>query len=90
MKVASGQLKARTLDEYARLLDCYVMPELGHVPIAAVTPAQLEQLIGALATDGKRTGWGRPAPEDRQTRMARRAPGLSLRDASRRDHGESG
>ena len=49
VKVAGGQLKARTLDEYGRLLDCYVMPELGHVPIAAVTPAQLEALIGELA-----------------------------------------
>ena len=33
---------------------CYVMPELGHVPIAAVTPAQLEHLIAALATDRNR------------------------------------
>ena len=62
MKVISGQLKARTLDEYARLLGCYVMPELGHVPIAAVTPAQLEQLIGALSTDGKRRGGGELHP----------------------------
>ena len=58
VKVASGQLKARTLDEYGRLLDCYVMPALGHVPIAALTPAQLEQLITELATDGKRRGGG--------------------------------
>jgi hypothetical protein len=39
---------------YGRLLDRYVLPELGPVPIAAVSPAQLEQLIGDLATDGKR------------------------------------
>ena len=58
VKVAAGQLKARTLDEYGRLLDRYVLPELGHVPIAAVTPAQLEQLIGGLATDEKRRGGG--------------------------------
>ena len=58
VKVASGQLKVRTLDEYSRLLDRYVLPELGHVPIAAVTPAQLEQLIGGLATDEKRRGGG--------------------------------
>lgn len=41
VKVASGHLKARTLDEYGRLLDRYVLPELGHVPIAAVTRARL-------------------------------------------------
>ena len=58
MKVVNGQLKARTLGEYGRLLDCYVLPELGQVPIAAVTPAQLEQLIRELATDGKRRGGG--------------------------------
>ena len=58
VKVVNGQLKARTLGEYGRLLDCYVLPELGQVPIAAVTPAQLEQLIGELATDGKRRGGG--------------------------------
>jgi integrase len=58
VKVVAGQLKQRTLDEYARLLDCYVMPELGHVPIAAVTPAQLEHLIAGLATDRNRRGGG--------------------------------
>ncbi|MGB9306589.1 MAG: site-specific integrase, partial [Mycobacterium sp.] len=73
MKVISGQLKARTLDEYARLLGCYVMPELGHVPIAAVTPAQLEQLIGALSTDGKRRGGGELHP--RTVKHPSRAPG---------------
>ena len=39
VKVVNGQVKARTLDEYARLLDCYVMPGLGHVPIAEVSTA---------------------------------------------------
>lgn len=58
VKAASGQLKARTLDEYGRLLDRYVLPDLGQVPIAAVTPAQLEALIGELATAGKRRGGG--------------------------------
>ena len=35
-----------------------MLPELGYVPIAAVTPAQLEALIGALATDGMRRAGG--------------------------------
>jgi hypothetical protein len=43
---------------YGRLPDRYVLPELGHVPIAAVSLAHLEQLIGDLATDGKRRGGG--------------------------------
>ena len=58
IKVASGKLKARTLDEYAKLLDRYVSPELGHLPIAAITPAQLEQLIADLATGARRRGGG--------------------------------
>ena len=48
----------RIQDEYSRLLDHTVLPELGHVPIAAVTPAQLEAMIGGLATDGMRRGGG--------------------------------
>ena len=39
IKVASGELKARTLDEYAKLFDRQLSPELGHLPIAAITPA---------------------------------------------------
>ena len=38
LRAASGKLKARTLDEYAKLFDRYVSPELGHLPIAAITP----------------------------------------------------
>lgn len=36
------------------MLNRYVLPELGHLPIAAITAGQLEQMIGALATAGKR------------------------------------
>jgi hypothetical protein len=48
--------KARTLDEYGDLLNCYILPELGHVRIAAITPGQLEQMIGSLATANKFSG----------------------------------
>src|ERR1700682_6059583 len=41
-------------------------------------PAQLEQLIGDLATDGKRRGGGDPAPEDGQTRLGSRRSGCSV------------
>ena len=58
IKVASGKLKERTLDEYAKLFDRYVSPELGHLPIAAITPAQLEKLIADLATGARRRGGG--------------------------------
>ena len=53
--MASGKLKGR-LDEYAKLFDRYVRPELGDLPIAAITPAQLEQLIADLATGARRRG----------------------------------
>jgi integrase len=56
--VASGKLKERTLDEYAKLFDRYVSPELGHLPIAAITPAQLEKLIADLATGARRRAGG--------------------------------
>jgi len=46
IKVASGKLKARTLDEYAKLFDRHVSPELGHLPIAAITPARRAQENG--------------------------------------------
>jgi integrase len=39
IKVASGKLKERTLDEYAKLFDRYVSPELGHLPITAIIQA---------------------------------------------------
>src|SRR5262249_13812323 len=45
-------------DEYGNLLQRNVLPELGYAPIAAITPAQLEALIGALATDGMRRAGG--------------------------------
>ena len=77
VKVAGGQLKARTLHEYGRLLDRYILPELGHVPIAAVTPAQLEALIGELASAGRRRGGGVP-PKNGRSRMARDATVVSL------------
>ena len=38
--------------------DRYVSPELRHLPIAAITPAQLEQLIADLATGARRRGGG--------------------------------
>ena len=57
VKVASGQLKA-----HARRVRPVAGPlrraGAGHVPIVAVTPAQLEALIGESAADGKRRGGG--------------------------------
>jgi hypothetical protein len=60
LKVTSGQLKSRTLDDYGRLLDRYVLPRLGHVPVAAVTLAQLDQLIADTTSKGQGGPSGRP------------------------------
>jgi integrase len=39
LKVTQGKLKQRTVDEYDRLLRCYVLGELGGTAIAAIKPA---------------------------------------------------
>ena len=45
---------------------------LGDLPIAAIIPAQLEQVVGALATEGKHTGEEvRPEPVERAWHVAR-------------------
>jgi integrase len=47
-RVASGKLKQATVDEYARLLHCYVLPVIGSAAVASVTPARCEQFLAAL------------------------------------------
>jgi integrase len=60
VKVSQGKLKARTADEYARLLRSYVLGSLGPLAVASVTPAHVEQLLAALVRQASRQGDRRP------------------------------
>ncbi|WP_459956087.1 tyrosine-type recombinase/integrase [Mycobacterium avium] len=48
VKVASGRVKAATVDGYAARLAVYVLPEFGGKAIAAITPRDCEQFLAAL------------------------------------------
>ena len=56
VKVSQGKLKQRTVDEYARLLRCYVLPDLGGLAVASITPAHCEQFLAALVRQQSRQG----------------------------------
>ena len=52
VKVASGAVKAATVDGYAARLAVYVLPEFGAKAIAAITPRDCEQFLAALVGRG--------------------------------------
>lgn len=52
VKVASGKVKADTVDGYERRLAVYVLPEFGAKAIASITPAHCEQFLAALVGRG--------------------------------------
>jgi integrase len=56
VKVSQGKLKARTADEYARLLRCYVLGELGGTAVASISPAHCEKLLAGWVRQPSRQG----------------------------------
>ncbi|WP_237569652.1 tyrosine-type recombinase/integrase [Mycolicibacterium lacusdiani] len=56
IQVANGRPKQSTADEYARLLRCYVLPELGEVSVASITPRRCEQFVSGLVRQRSRQG----------------------------------
>ena len=56
VRVASGKVKAATVAKYQRLLEFYVLPELGATAVAAITPAHCEQLLTTLVNRRSRVG----------------------------------
>ena len=48
IRVQRGRLKQRTLDEYRRLLHCYVLPRFAAVAIGAITPHDAEVFAAEL------------------------------------------
>ncbi|MBU8819900.1 site-specific integrase [Mycolicibacterium goodii] len=56
VKVSQGKLKQRTVDEYDRLLRCYVLEEFGGMAVAAISPAHCERFLAALVRQSSRQG----------------------------------
>jgi integrase len=52
IKVASGRVKADTVDKYAKRLAVYALPKFGAMAIAAITPAHCEQFLAKLVGRG--------------------------------------
>jgi len=52
VKVASGRLKADTVDGYGKRLAVYALPEFGGMAIGAITPASCERYLATLAGRG--------------------------------------
>ena len=52
VKVASGKVKADTVDGYEKRLSVYALPEFSGKAIASITPAQCEQFLAALVARG--------------------------------------
>jgi integrase len=52
VRVASGKLKADTIDGYERRLAVYALPEFGGKAIASITPTQCEQFLAGLVARG--------------------------------------
>lgn len=52
LRVASGKLKADTLNGYERRLSVYALPEFGGRAIASITPTDCERFLAALVGQG--------------------------------------
>ena len=52
VRVASGKLKADTVDGYEHRLAVYALPEFGGKAIGSITPTQCEQFLAALVARG--------------------------------------
>lgn len=53
---ASSHLAANTVTETRRILDRFLLPALGHVPVAALRPEHLDDLYARLLREGGRDG----------------------------------
>lgn len=56
VKVSQGKVKQRTVDEYDRLLRCYVLEEFGGTAVAAISSAHCERFLAALVRQSSRQG----------------------------------
>ncbi|WP_457135490.1 tyrosine-type recombinase/integrase [Mycobacteroides abscessus] len=56
--VSNGDIKSVTAAKYQRLLEFYVLPELGGTAVAALSPAECRRFRAALLNRGSRVGDG--------------------------------
>lgn len=56
--VGNGELKAATAVKYRRLLEFYVLPNLGGTPVVAINAARCRKFRAALVNRGSRVGGG--------------------------------
>jgi integrase len=62
VRVADGNVKAATAAKYVRLLEYYVLPEVGSTAAAAITHARCREFRAALVNRRSRVGDGRLSP----------------------------
>ena len=55
------EIKPKTLQHYRHLIERHVKPQIGDLPLQAISPARITKLYGDLATTGGRVGAG-PSP----------------------------
>lgn len=52
LALRASALAARTLESYSELIKRYIVPELGAVDLADLTPAKIQRLLAAICSDG--------------------------------------
>ncbi|MUM21918.1 tyrosine-type recombinase/integrase [Mycobacterium sp. CBMA271] len=60
VRVAGGKLKQSTLDEYERLLRCYLLDAFGPRAVASITSTDCEEFRARLVTQASRQGDKKP------------------------------
>ncbi len=51
-----GRLRPTTAFRYQKMIDCYVLPHIGRVPLRSLTITHLEDLYGRLRSSGRHDG----------------------------------
>jgi integrase len=54
------EVASRSLDRYTDIVNLHLIPGLGHLPLAKLSPAHIQELYNRLAVEGRRDG--RPGP----------------------------
>jgi integrase len=62
LDVRAGELRPSTIRSYRSLLERYVIPTLGTVPLQSIEPEHLDRLYAALLTGGRTRGPGLRGP----------------------------
>jgi integrase len=63
LPAVKARLKASTWDSYSRNIRLHISPELGPIPLQALTATRLNELYASLTSEGRRDGNGGLAPK---------------------------